>query len=85
MPDEVERQYHQEYDLSSEESEANSNLSSRSPYIFKGVEKFDFQAMLNRKKKHDAKKAQSKISSTSKTVLNKIGKIVRMFLSLFQY
>lgn len=75
-PGELERQYNQEYDLSSDESDSFSNLSSRSAYIFKDVEKFDFQAMLTRKKAQDAKKAESKLNTTSSTGLKMIRKLI---------
>lgn len=74
VADVVEGQYNQEYDLSSEESDEYSNLSTHAAYIFKDVEKFDFQAMLTRKKAQDAREAESKLKNISKTGLKMIGK-----------
>ncbi|CAN7029443.1 unnamed protein product, partial [Brassica rapa subsp. trilocularis] len=72
LEDVVEGQYNQEYDLSSEESDEYSNLSTHAAYIFKDVEKFDFQAMLTRKKAQDAREAESKLKNISKTGLKMI-------------
>ena len=69
----VEARYIQEYDLSSEESDVYSDISTRDAYIFKDVEKFDFQAIIARKKKQDAKKAESKLKNISKSGLKMIG------------
>ncbi|WZZ88991.1 hypothetical protein YC2023_117570 [Brassica napus] len=61
--DVVEGQYNQKYDLSTEESDAYSYLSSHGAHIFNSVEKFDFQAIIKRKKAQDAKKAENRFLS----------------------
>ncbi|CAN7030694.1 unnamed protein product, partial [Brassica oleracea var. botrytis] len=70
--DVVEGQYNQKYDLSTEESDAYSYLSSHGAHIFNSVEKFDFQAVIKRKEAQDAKKAESKLKTISKTGLKMI-------------
>ncbi|CAG7871195.1 unnamed protein product [Brassica rapa] len=81
----VEGQYHQDYDLSTEESDAYSDLSSHGAHIFNSVEKFDFQAIIKRKKAQDAKKAESKLKTIAKTGLKMIGNLLTNVRLLFHF
>ncbi|CAF1708609.1 hypothetical protein Bca4012_006320 [Brassica carinata] len=81
----VEGQYNQEYDLSTEESDAYSDLSSHGAHIFNSIEKFDFQAIIKGKKAQDAKKTESKLKTISKTGLKMIGNLLTNVRLLFHF
>ena len=85
VADVVEGQYNQEYDLSTEESDAYSDFSSHGAHIFNSIEKFDFQAIIKGKRALDAKKTESKLKTISKTGLKMISNLLTNVRLLFHF